>query len=94
MVDKSITLTAGDWQIEGNAEEGITKVMPIPPLEGKGLSAGEYDFIIDSLIGEYATIHGGKNLVIRISLNRKTTWEEILKAIPKGSLVKSYRRVR
>jgi hypothetical protein len=94
MVKESVSLGVGDYQIEGNAEEGITKIMPITPLEGKGLNAGEYDFVIDSIIGEYATIHGGKNLVIRVSLNRKTTWEEILKAIPKGSLVKHYRKVR
>ena len=93
MVDKYITLTDGDWQIEGNTEEGITKVMPLP-LKGKGLYPGEYYFMIDSIIGEGSTIHGGKDIPIRISLNCKTTWEEILKAIPKGSLIKYYIRIR
>jgi hypothetical protein len=94
IVNKSITLLPGENYIEGNGEEGITKVMHIPPLHGEGLYPGEYDFIIDSIISEGSTIHGGKDIPIRISLNRKTTWEEILKAIPKGSLVKSYIKVR
>lgn len=63
-------------------------------LEENGLRPGDYDLIIDTLIAEGCMLHANKENCIRISLCRNTTWKEILKLIPKGSILKNWRQVR
>jgi len=93
MKDNAVTLLPGDYYMEGDTSDGITNVMPLQ-LQGSGLYPGDYDFLINRLIGNGSYIHSEPNIVIRVSLNRKETWENILKLIPKGSLIKNRRRVR
>ena len=78
---------------EDNGEEGITKVFSTP-LYGKGLKAGTWHFLLHRLIGEGSTIHEEKDYIFRIELNEEEPWENILKLIPKGSLIKYYKRIR
>jgi hypothetical protein len=63
-------------------------------LQGKGLNPGQYDFIIDNLHGYGCCIDVGKDIPIRIFLDKKTTWEDILNLLPKGSLIKKIRHTR
>ena len=93
MNDKSITLPAGEHFICGTAHEGITHVA-IFELPGKGLMPGEWDFLINKLSSSGSQLANEKDVLLRICLIKKTTWEDILKAIPKGSLIKDFRRVR
>lgn len=63
-------------------------------LEGNGLRPGVYHIKYDRLISEGASIHGGKEQIMQFELHKSTTWEEILKLLPKGSIIKSTDRVR
>jgi len=62
--------------------------------ELKGLRPGVWDITVDRLISEGSSIHGHKNELIRVELIKNTTWDELLKALPKGSIIKSFSRVR
>ncbi len=58
------------------------------------MRAGEYDIKIDNLIAEGSCVHGNKDQVIRVSLMVDTSWNDLLQALPLGSIIKDIRRMR
>lgn len=63
-------------------------------LPGKGLTAGEWDITCDILKTEGNKIHQEKGVINRIVLIKNTTWKEISKILPKGSIITNCRHVR
>jgi hypothetical protein len=62
-------------------------------LPGNGLMSGDWDLLLKTIKSE-ASQTFGEDQLLRIALIKDTSWEEILKLIPKGSLIKQFRRVR
>ncbi len=58
-------------------------------LPGKGLNPGDWDLYLDNVLPEE-----NQMCCIRVSLEQPTTWDDILKFIPKGSMIKNFIRVR
>ena len=57
-------------------------------LPGTGLTPGDWDIIVNSIMSS------DKDKIIRVSLNRNTSWKELLKIVPKGTIVKKCRKLR
>jgi hypothetical protein len=79
------------FEKHGHADCDENNMMDLPD---NGLRAGEWDILVDKIISDGSQVHGEKNQVIRIILNRETTWNDLLKLLPQGSMIRSWRRMR
>lgn len=64
------------------------------PWARKGLRPGTYDIYIDQITSEGAIINVEKEKLLRIVLIKKTIWNDLLKILPKGSLIRKIIQVR
>ena len=53
-------------------------------LEGNGLNPGEY---------HVTTGRDGISTIVKIGLGKQTAWKDILKLIPKNSVITEYKKV-